>query len=301
MNIINNCSLISHFSIIKDPRVDRTKRHKLIDILTIAICAIISNADNFEEIELFGKQRLDWLKTFLVLPIGIPSHDTFGRVFSRLETTEFQTTFTNWTHALHASFDGQVVAIDGKAVRGSFDAATGCAAIHLVFAWASETGLTLGQVKVDGKSNEITAIPILQKMLQLKGAIVTIDAMGCQKAIAKQILKKEADYVLNVKGNQPSLFEDIELAFNAAKSQFQIIVSTNQTNDKGHGRIETRYYQTITDLSMISAASAWQGARCVGSVISTREIGDKIETETRYFISSLSGDAQDLGRAVREH
>jgi len=161
--------------------------------------------------------------------------------------------------------------------------------------------LIFTNLRLSNPGNEITAIPILLKMLQLKGAIVTIDAMGCQKAIAKQILEKEADYILNVKRNQPSLFEDIKLAFNAAKSQPQIIFSTNQTNDKGHGRIETRYYQTITDLSMIPAASAWQGARCVGSVISTREIGDKIETETRYFISSLSGDAQDLGRAVREH
>lgn len=301
MNKTNDISLLSHFLIITDPRVERTKRHKLIDILAIAICSVIAYGDSFEDMEDFGNERLEWFKTFLELPHGIPSHDTFSRVFSRLNPVELQTAFANWVQALQTSLAGQIVAIDGKAVRRSFDKATGNAALHLVSAWGSEAGLVLAQMKVDDKSNEITAIPALLKLLQLKGAIVSIDAMGCQKAIAQEIKTQKADYVLAVKKNQPNLFEDIEFAFTASESHSELIHETYQTVDKGHGRIETRVYQTITALEKVPAAFAWTGAASVGRVISTREIGDKKSIETRYYISSLPGSAHDFGRVVREH
>jgi predicted transposase YbfD/YdcC len=301
MNFQDEISLLSYFSEITDPRVDRTKKHNLIDILAIAICAVIADADGFEDMEDFGNQRLEWFKTFLDLPNGIPSHDTFARVFSRLDPKELQKAFTNWTSALQASFEGQVVAIDGKSLRRSFDSATGNAALHLVSAWVSDTNLVLSQMKVEDKSNEITAIPKLIELLHLKGAIVSIDAIGCQKTIAQNILDKKAHYLLAVKANQPTLFQDVEMAFNHAKSHPELIHSTCQTVDKGHGRIETRVYQTMTDLVWVPAALTWPGAKCVGQVISTREIGKKKSVEARYYISSLPGAAETFGHAVREH
>jgi len=297
----NDISLISHFSIVTDPRIERTKKHKLIDILVIAICAVIADGDGFEDMEDFGNERIEWFQSFLELPNGIPSHDTFSRVFSRLNPVELQTAFSNWIQAFQSSLEGQVVAIDGKTLRRSFDHATGGAALHLVTAWASDVGLVLAQMKVDEKSNEITAIPALLKMLQIKGALVSIDAIGCQKTIAESIIEKKADYVLAVKKNQPNLFEEIELAFKTSNKFPELIHETHQTIDKGHGRIETRSYQTITALMNVPVALEWPGARCVGRVVSTREIGDKKSTETRYYISSITGSASTFGRAIREH
>lgn len=294
-------SFVSHFSDVKDPRIDRTKKHSLMNILIIALCAFIADAENFEDVEEFGEQHLDWFQSFLDLPHGIPSHDTFERVFSRLDPNQLQDAFTRWMQALHGSLEGQRVAIDGKTLRRSFDTATAGSALHLVSAWATETGLALGQCGIDKKSNEITAIPKLLDMLRLRGAIVSIDAMGCQKDIAAAIRAKQADYVLAVKKNQPTLFEHIEFIFKEADRRPGIVDDACQTLDKGHGRIETRTYQTIFDLSLVPEAQQWPGAKCVGRVISVRDMNGKTTAETRYYISSCTGSAAEFGRSVRSH
>ena len=205
--------LEQHFGDLEDPRVDRTKLHKLVDILVIAICAVIAGADNWEDIEEFGKVRVEWFKTFLELPNGIPSHDTFNRLFARLDPQQFQTCFMNWIMAVSEIIGGQVIAIDGKVLRRSHDKGIGKAAIDVVSAWATANHLVLGQVKVDEKSNEITAIPQLLDALEVAGCIVTIDAMGCQTEIAEKIIEQEADYVLALKENQGNLYEDVVLLF----------------------------------------------------------------------------------------
>lgn len=301
MDTNNDISLVSHFSIVSDPRIERTKKHKLIDILTIAICAVIADADSFEEIEVFGNERIDWFESFLELPHGIPSHDTFTRVFSRMDPKELQLAFSNWVNAFQESIKGQVVAIDGKTLRRSFDKANGNAPLHMVSAWAADSELVLGQLAVDKKSNEIKAIPRLLQLLFLKGAIVSIDAIGCQKDIAQVIIEKKADYLLAVKKNQPALHEDIELAFQQAEHDPKLVHSSQETADKGHGRLETRLYQTITNLEWVPTASQWPKAHCVGRVISTREWAGKKTVETRYYISSINGAAADFAHAVREH
>ncbi len=297
----DDATLITCLSIIKDPRIDRTKKHNLIDILVIAICAVIANADGWEEIEDFANHRIEWFKSFLELPNGVPSHDTFARVFARLEPKQLQEVLTRWTSALHSEIKGKNVAIDGKAVRRSFDKATDKSALHVVSAWLSQDNLILGQVAVDKKSNEITAIPALLDMLHLKGAIVTIDAMGCQKKIVEKILSKKADYVLAVKGNQPELFEYINTLFKEAQSSPSILHGTHQTIDSGHGRIETRTYSTITGSQWLHGINGWDGLCSVGMAESIREVGDTVSTEKRYFILSGCGIAKDFGQAVREH
>jgi predicted transposase YbfD/YdcC len=237
-------TLIEHFSTITDPRIDRTKRHKLIDILVIAICAIICGAESWEDFEAFGEAKEEWFRRFLELPNGIPSHDTFRRVFARLSPGEFQHCFLDWVRSAYEITRGQVVAIDGKQPRGSADRRAGKTAINMVSAWASESRLVLGQVKVSEKSNEITAIPHLLDMLEITGCIVTIDAMGCQTGIAAKIIEKEADYVLSVKGNQGNLYEDLAGYFDwALKDKFkQTTYTTGKTVDGDHGRIEERRY-----------------------------------------------------------
>ena len=209
-------TLVEHFSNVTDPRIDRTKRHKLIDILVISICATICGADGWEEFELFGQAKLDWFKSFLELPNGIPSDDTFRRVIGRIDPCQFRQCFLDWVRSVYELTRGQVVAIDGKQSRRSFDRPTGKTAINMVSAWASENQMVLGQVKVDEKSNEITAIPALLEMLEVAGGIVTIDAMGCQTDIAAKIVAKEADYVLAVKGNQGNLHENLVQYFDWA-------------------------------------------------------------------------------------
>ncbi len=298
---IDDKSLLSHLSIIKDPRIDRTKKHNLVSLLVIAVCAVIANCEGWEEIEWFGQTREEWFKTFLDLPNGIPSHDTFARVFARLDPAELQQALSNWLVALKVETEGKVVAIDGKTLRKSFDHATQQASLHLVNAWLSHDNLILGQVKVDKKSNEITAIPKLLEMLHLKGAIVTTDAMGCQKNIVRKILDKKADYVLAVKKNQPDLYEYIDFLFTKAKNDDSMIFQTSQTVEAGHGRIETRNYSTIADKTLLAGIDDWAGVRSVGMAESKREIGDKVSYEKRYFITSTCGNARDFGNAVREH
>ena len=298
-------TIIEHFSNLKDPR-RRTPDHYLIDIITIAICAVICGADSWVGVEEFGKAKEQWFRTFLKLPNGIPSHDTFGRVFALLDPTQFRDRFSNWIQAISNLTDGQVVAIDGKRLRRSHDETLGKAAIHVVSAWASANRLVLGQLKTDEKSNEITAIPELLKALVLKGCIVTIDAMGCQTEIAKLIVEQEADYVLALKGNQGNLHDDVQDLFTyAQETDFQDIAHDfEQTNDSGHGRIEIRRHWTISEPELISYLDPdhkWAGLQSVGMVESERHVGDKTTTERRYYISTLSGEAGEFGEAVRTH
>ncbi len=242
-------SIPGHFGELEDPRVDRTKRHKLLDIVAIAICAIICGADDWVAIEAFGKAKLKWLKGFLELPNGIPSHDTFGRVFARLNPEQFEGCFLKWIAAVSDLTSGQVIAIDGKAVRRSYDTGIGKDAISLVSAWATANELVLGQVKVDDKSNEITAIPALLEALEISDCIVTIDAMGCQTEIAQTIVGQGADYVLALKENQPHLYEDVKLLFDDLESSRYraYTFDYHYTVGKDHGRREKRTCWTISD------------------------------------------------------
>jgi len=297
-------SLVEHFGSITDPRIDRTKRHKLIDILVISICATICGAEGWEEFELFGQAKLDWFKSFLELPNGIPSDDTFRRVFARLDGSEFQQAFLDWVRSACQLTKGQVIAIDGKQSRRSHDRATGKSPIHMVSAWASENQMVLGQVKVDEKSNEITAIPELLRMLEIAGCIVTIDAMGCQTEIAEKIREKEADYVLAVKGNQGNLYADLVGYFDwALEDKFkQTSYTTYESIDGDHGRIEVRRYYATSDIAWLRKKDEWAGLRTIAMVESERTVGgEQTSKERRYYISSLEADAKQLGKAIRGH
>ena len=298
-------SIEQHFGDLSDPRVDRTKRHKLIDILVIAICAIIAGADNWEDVEEFGKTRLAWFQTFLELPNGIPSHDTFTRVFARLDPEQFQTCFLRWVAAVSQTLAGQVIAIDGKVLRRSQDKGNGKAAIDLVSAWATVNRLVLGQVKVDQKSNEITAIPQLLEALEVSGCIVTIDAMGCQTEIAEKIIDREAEYVLALKENQGNLYEDVERLFaDLEDSQYKAYTyDYEKTVNKGHGRIEIRECWTISDpqvLCHLRGFEHWKSLTTVSKIRAQRWIGEEKSCEDRYQIASIPGAKQVL-RSVRSH
>jgi len=302
----SSVSIIDHFADLEDPRIDRSKLHNLVDIIVIAICAVICGADSWVEIEEFGKAKLGWLSTFLELPNGIPSHDTFGRVFSLLDPDQFRCGFVSWIQAISRITEGEVVSLDGKKLRRSHDNTLGKAAIHMVSAWASTNRVVLGQLKVDEKSNEITAIPELLRLLALKGCIVTIDAMGCQTAIARAIIEQEGDYVLALKGNQGTLHSDVQdLVSYAQETQFkEIAYDYYETVEKGHGRIETRQYWLISEpefIAYLNPDRAWAGFKSIGIVQAKRQIGDETTCETRYYISSLAGDAQEFGKAVRAH
>jgi predicted transposase YbfD/YdcC len=294
-----------HFGDLTDPRVDRTKLHKLLDILVIAICAVIAGADNWEDVEEFGKARLAWFQTFLELPNGIPSHDTFTRVFARLDPEQFQSGFISWMSAVSIVIGGQVIAIDGKVLRRSHDKGIGQAAIDMVSAWASANHFVLGQVKVDEKSNEITAIPRLLAVLEVAGCIVTIDAMGCQTEIAEQIIEREAEYVLSLKENQGQLYEDVERLFaDLEASQYQAYAyDYEKTVNKDHGRIEIRECWTISDpeiLRHLRGFANWKNLATVSRIRAQRWIGAAKSSEDRYHLASISGAKRVLG-AVRSH
>lgn len=299
-------SIAKHFSKVKDPRIDRTKQHRLLDIIIIAICGVICGADSWVDIELFGKTKIEWLKTFLKLPNGIPSHDTFGRVFAALSPQEFESSFMEWVQAINQLTQGQVIAIDGKQLRGSHDSGVGKNAIYMVSAWATENQLVLGQRKVDDKSNEITAIPKLLKLLEVKGCIVMVDAIGTQTKIAKTIIEQGGDYVLAVKENQGHLYEDIHELF-ADNQQFNyegIPHSYAKTVNKDHGRIEIRQCWTISDpeyLANIRDLKRWEGIQTLVMILSERRIGDESEVQDRYFISSLKSNAEKILRAKRSY
>ena len=296
-----------HFGTIDDPRVERTKLHALIDILVIAICAVVCGAEDWSDVEAFGKAKENWLKKYLALANGIPSHDTFGRVFARLDPEQFQTSFLNWVQAVMSVTAGQVVALDGKKLRRSHDRALAKSAIWMVSAWAADNRVVLGQVKVDEKSNEITAIPKLLEVLALKGCIVTIDAIGTQKEIAATIVAQEADYVLPVKENQGHLYEEIKATFDEALAiNFQQVPhETYQTVNTGHGRSEVRQCWLISRADYLNALGerpAWRNLNALAMIRSERQVGNEpTVVTTRYYISSLNGDAQRVLAAVRSH
>ncbi len=294
-----------HFASLSDPRSSHApnQRHQLIDILVIAVCAVICGADGWEDIEEYGKAQAEWFAQVLDLPHGIPGHDTFRRVLSRLDPEELTQCFISWSGALSDLSGGDIVAIDGKTLRHSFDRAASKTAMHMVSAWANSNRLVLGQVKVDDKSNEITAIPKLLKMLDLTGATVTIDAMGCQKEIAKVIIDQEADYVLALKENHPTLYDDVTLFFEDGKAtEFaEIDHEHHETVDGDHGRIETRRYWITSDIEWRGAKASWSHLQSIGMVESRREIGDEVEIETRYFLASLPSDGVRFAQAVRQH
>lgn len=304
MKLKPKITIADHFAQMSDPRIDRTKRHNLIDILTIAICAVICGADSWVAIELYGCTKYEWLKTFLELPNGIPSHDTFARVFAQLNPQQFQSCFLNWIKSIQKITDGEVVAIDGKTLCGSYDRNSDQTAIQMVSAWATTNKLVLGQVKVDSKSNEITAIPELLKVLELSGCIVTIDAIGCQKEIVKLITQQSADYVITLKKNQGSLYESVEELFKTGISTgFEGIEhSTYKTEEAGHGRHEIRNYVMLTGIgSQLDPDSVWSKFSSVGMVESVRSEYGKTTVETRYFISSLESKAEQFANSIRSH
>ena len=296
-------SIAEHFATVEDPRIERSKEHLLIDILTIAILGVICGADGWVGIETYGKAKYKWLKRFLALPNGIPSHDTFARVFARLNPEQLQESFLSWIRAVSRVSEGEVIAIDGKTVRRSYDQGKNKGAIHMVSAWASQNRLVLGQRKVDDKSNEITAIPELLKVLDIHGCIVTIDAMGTQKEIAKQIVAQGGDYVLALKGNQGNLFEDVQQIFAQAQAQdFQgIDHDFYQTLDGGHGRIEKRRCWTLGQVEYLLDAEQWSQFASIAMVESVRQCEGQTSQEVRYYISSLSPDAQQLAESIRSH
>jgi len=296
-------SLFDSLQEIPDPRIDRTKRHLLVDILVIAIGAVICGAESWEEIAEFGRAKREWFAGFLALPNGIASHDTFRRVFMLLKAEEFERTFLEWVQAAVKLSKGAVVNIDGKELRGTHSAGKK-EGLRIVSAWAAQQAVVLGQVRTGEKSNEITAIPELLAVLELAGAIVTIDAMGCQKAIAKRIREQNAEYVLALKGNHENLHKEIVdyFAWAERKRWQDITVSTVDGLEKGHGRIEGRRVVATEDVDWIVEKQLWSGLRSIVMVEAEREIiGGKKSTEKRYFISSLAADAEQIGAAVRGH
>lgn len=302
-------SISTHFASLPDPRVERTKEHRLVDILTIGLCAVLCGADGWTGMEAFGQAKEPWLRTFLALPHGIPSHDTFGRVFGRLDPEAFGRCFVAWVRAVAPATLGHLRAVDGKTLRGSQDQASGRAALHLVSAWAVASGLVLAQVAVDDKSNEITAIPALLRLLDLAGCLVTIDAMGCQTAIAAQIVDQGGDYALALKDNHPTLHDDVRRIFAEAREDgFAVFAPADhdyaRTVDNDHGRLEIRRHWTLRDpelLAYLDPAGRWAGLRGVGMVEAERRVGEAVSVEARYYLLSAPLSAAAFGRAVRGH
>ena len=293
-----------HFASVIDERQQYKVKYPLLDILLITLVGVICGADGWEAIEEVGKNKLKLLKKYGYFHYGIPVHDTIARIISAIEPSEFQRCFINWMKDAELNTQGEVVAVDGKTVRRSYDKKGKQGAIHMVSAFAAENGVVLGQVKTYEKSNEITAIPDLLSMLDIKGAVVTIDAMGCQKVIAKKIIEKGANYVLAVKGNQGHLSTAIRDFFDIAQAERFKHLSHSFTEeiDKGHGRIEQRRYWLTEDLSSLKdLTDQWEGLTSVGMVESTRYIGDKVTKETRYFICSLNESDELFSKAVRRH
>jgi len=291
------------FAGLEDPRVVGRCDHRLLDVVTIALLAVLSGAEDWPDIELFGEARQDWLRTFLELPNGIPSHDTFRRVFGALERNQFAQALFQWTQTLAKALGDKLISIDGKALRRSFAKKSGKAMLHLVTAWASENGLTLGQVACEEKSNEITAIPELLKLLAIKGCTVTIDAMGCQTEIASQIREQKGHYVLALKGNQSGLQEDMQRLFEEAiDSDFAGLAhEVHQSRETGHGRTDERTCHVIGILRDHPQRAKWQDLSTLAAVTSRRVVGDKETWETRLYVSSHLPRATLLATAIRRH
>lgn len=294
---------LSYFEEIEDPRVERSKQHLLTDIIVIAVLSFICGAEGWTDIEDFGKSNKAWLKQHLELPHGIPSHDIFARVMMRINPAVFQECFVNLMKSWVEQTQGELIALDGKALRRSHRSQEGQGPLHLVSAWATKNRLSLGQVKTKNKSNEITAIKELLKLIDIKGCTVSIDAMGCQKEIASQIKEAEGDYILAVKGNQGHLYDGLINLFSKAKElNYQAMVfSSDKTIDGDHGRIETRQYTVLPVMYKFEYKKYWKGLQSFIRVESTREKNGKISVESRYYISSLKPDAKKLGEAVRQH
>lgn len=294
--------LLDHFASVSDPRAPNI-RHYLFDIFVMALCAVISGAEGWEDMEEYGQAQADWFEQFLALPHGIPSPDTFRRVLSRLKPEELTQCFINWTQSLRESIAGEIVAIDGKTLRRSFDRAADKGAIHMISAWASAHGLVLGQLKVDDKSNEITAIPYLLGLLELDGATVTIDAMGCQKEVARSIVGQGADYVLALKDNHATLHGEVKLLFDALSTTglADVTVERYERVDADHGRIETRRYWLTGDVECLGVKGSWANISGVGMVESQVEVGAAVSVERRYFLTSLGCDVERFAQAVRQH
>lgn len=293
-------SILEHFSSIPDPRTNNRKRHKLGDIFFITLCAVICGANDWVAVETYGKAKKSWFTEILGLRNGIPSHDTFGNVFAVIDTQLFSECFSRWVSDLVELSFGEVIAIDGKCLRRSMDTASNKAAIYMVSAWASENQLVLGQQKVDDKSNEITAIPKLLKQLDITGAVVTMDAMGCQTKVAQQIIDQGGDYMLSLKGNQGTLHEDVKLFFESENTCPEI---GHEEYDAGHGRFEKRSVEASSDIAWLrDFHPQWAKLKSIVAVTAERESKGKTTKETRYFISSLDAtDPKRLGQVVRAH
>ena len=294
-------SLKAHFQQLADPRIGRAKRHELLDILLLAICAMLCGAESFTEMAEFGHCKLDWLQTWLALPQGIPSHDTFNRVFGLIDPTAFMNCFLAWTQSLREAVAGELVALDGKTLRRSRARTHG--PLHLVNVWAAQNRLVLGQLKVDDKSNEITALPELLRALELTGCVVTVDAMGCQKNVAKEIHEADAEYVLALKGNQGTLHQEVkEFLDDAAAHGFRDVAHQfTETVEKDHGRVETRRYWITEQVGWVADKDQWDALRSVGMVEAVREVAGRVHTERRYYLSSLPAQAERFAAAVRGH
>jgi predicted transposase YbfD/YdcC len=302
-----NASIVEHFQILEDPRIERTKKHLLLDILVIALCTLLTGGEGFQDMELFGKSKRAWLQTFLALPHGIPSHDTFGRVFARLNPQCFQQCFLSWTRAVARLTQGSLISLDGKTVKASFDRATASSPLHMLSAWCSENGgLVIGQTKTDSKSNEITAIPDLLQLLAIKGCIVTIDAMGCQTAIAAQIRDQGGDYLLALKSNHKKAYTAVkqyfhhhiehQLAWRTAENFFDAF-------DDSHGRTVRRRVWTITDLTALPELSKWPDLQAVIVVETIRAAyqGAAVTSDYRIYIASLIRSATVFVTMIRQH
>ena len=296
-------TFIDYFTALCDPRIEDRCDHKLIDILFIAVCAVICGADGFTDMEEFGLAKEAWLRQFLALPSGIPSHDTFGRVLARLKPAEFQRCFVNWVRAVAGLTQDEIVPIDGKTLRRSHHRSAGLQAIELVSAWAAANHLVLGQVKVAEGSNEITAVPELLKLLELRGCIITVDALNTQKEIAAEIRHQGADYVLALKSNHAALHKEVQEFFKAVKADrtYGLQISTHQTVDGEHGRIETRTYVHVNAPDHLSGYGDWQDLVSLGMVEASREVNGETSKEERCYLSSLKVEAKRLAEAVRGH
>ncbi len=300
-----NVSFLNHFETLTDPRIERSKEHLLIDIVAIAILAVISGADGWGAIELYGKAKYEWLKSFLGLPNGIPSHDTFSRVFARIEPKQFQECFLSWVNSITQKLELEVIAIDGKTMKQSYDRNQSQKPLHIVSAWSASHQLVLGQKKVNKKSNEVTAIPALLELLEIEKSIITIDAMGCQKEIAALIIKKKGDYLLALKGNQKLLHKDVKDWFELArKEEFAGREhSYYQQIEGGHHRVEKRQIWTVavSELPPLHNQSLWTGLKTVVMVLSERRLWNKTTTEVRFYLSSLASNAEKISQAIRCH
>jgi predicted transposase YbfD/YdcC len=293
----------THFGNLRDPRASHSIEHKLLDILIISICGTISGANDFTAIAEYGKSKENWLKTFLELENGIPSADTFERIFARLNPTELQKCFIGWMEAVHQTTDGELLNIDGKTLRGAKEAGNSRSLIHMVSVWSATQHLVLGQKKVHEKSNEITAISPLLEMLAIRGCLVSIDAMGCQREIAKAIIEQGADYVLALKGNQGDLHDDVRQLFTSARAQkfHNIEHQFHSTVEKGHGRIEKRCYWTMGNTEFLIGAEKWTGLKSIGMVESERNVQGVVSVEQRYYILSIESDVHRFSQSVRSH